>query len=295
MRVLVLPARVLPYPLPDPAGFAPRAPRLTRGSRVDARALAAALVEIGYRRAEVVEEAGEFALRGQIVDVGTPQRFVRAVLDVDTIETLHEFDPATQRSEAALAEAALSPLCLFASDVDVRRRLATWLVDHDCKGAAEAARDGHTPDWWEGFLGHVQSHRHVWEIAGRLVVCERETVHATARDAKHVGDVIGRVAHARTLRKVTFEHRAHRLVVDFARRGTFEHDNDLTEHVRAREPSDELAERGTHNLFVQLGQFPAESRTTLGKERRELGQASRQTPRRLQSHDAANSGKPGLA
>ena len=178
VRVVAVPARLLPYPLPHPASLPDRAPRLARGQRLDPRALAAELARAGYRRVEVVEEAGDFALRGQVVDVGTPERFVRVVLDLDVVESLHEFDPGTQRSGEPLEAAAVSPLQLFAADEGARADLAARLEREGCQALAEAALGGAAPELWQGLLGWVQDHLHAWELAPRLIVCERESVAA---------------------------------------------------------------------------------------------------------------------
>ncbi|MBI4915412.1 MAG: DEAD/DEAH box helicase, partial [Acidobacteria bacterium] len=192
VRVLVVPARALPYPLPEPSSLPARAPRLAAGMRLDPRALARELLTAGYRRVEVVEEAGEFALRGQVIDVGAPDRFVRAVLDVDVVEALREFDATTQRSGAALDAAAIPPLRLCEATDDERTRLASLLESHDCRGAADAALEGHTPQWWEGLLGWAVEHRHAWELGDRLVVCERDGVRA------EVERVFAALGHAQT-------------------------------------------------------------------------------------------------
>ncbi len=177
-RVLVVPARLLPYPLPPAAALAARSPVVAPGDRLDPAALARALAGVGYRRVEVVEEAGDFALRGQVVDVATPDRFVRFVLDVDTVEAVHEFDPATQRSGGALDRALIPPLRLFAAEPGDREALAARLEGEGCGGAAAAARAGSEPALWEGFLGWTQAHAHAWELAPRLVVCEADAVRA---------------------------------------------------------------------------------------------------------------------
>ena len=54
----------------------------------------------GYVRAEMVELPGQFAVRGGIVDVFSPEtpRPVRIELLGDTVESVREFDPRTQRS-----------------------------------------------------------------------------------------------------------------------------------------------------------------------------------------------------
>ncbi len=177
-RVLVVPARALPYPLPDPASLPGRAPRVGPGDRLDPAAFARTLAGAGYRRVELVEEAGEFALRGQILDLATPDRFIRVVLDVDLVETVHEFDPATQRSTAPLEGAGILPLRLFATDDETREALAVRLEEVGAPLAASAALDGTRPELWEGLAGWVQPHRRVWELLPALAVCEAAGVHA---------------------------------------------------------------------------------------------------------------------
>ncbi|HXC64846.1 MAG TPA: hypothetical protein VNZ67_10840, partial [bacterium] len=70
--------------------------------------LAAALVRLGYRREAAVEEPGQFAIRGGLVDLAVPDRDhpVRCEFFGDTLEQLRPFDIATQRS----ADAGEGPL-----------------------------------------------------------------------------------------------------------------------------------------------------------------------------------------
>ncbi len=73
--------------------------RVGVGGEVEIAELAAKLVDLGYKREEVVQEAGSFAVRGGIVDIwpaaGEP---VRMELFGDEVERLRTFDPASQRS-----------------------------------------------------------------------------------------------------------------------------------------------------------------------------------------------------
>src|SRR3972149_2573952 len=84
VRVLVVPARFLPYPLPPPDSLPARCPVLQVGQTLQPPEFARTLADAGYRRVEVVEEAGDFALRGQVLDLGTPERFARGLLAVGT-------------------------------------------------------------------------------------------------------------------------------------------------------------------------------------------------------------------
>jgi transcription-repair coupling factor (superfamily II helicase) len=66
----------------------------------------------GYVRAEMVELPGQFAVRGGIVDVFSPEtpRPVRIELLGDTVESVREFDPRTQRSIAPMNRTSVLPL-----------------------------------------------------------------------------------------------------------------------------------------------------------------------------------------
>ncbi len=86
--------------------------------RVDAEAdmveAARRLVEMGYTREYLVEGAGQFAVRGGILDFydpGLPQP-VRAEFFADRVERLRFFDPVDQRSRDALEEVEIYPVAL---------------------------------------------------------------------------------------------------------------------------------------------------------------------------------------
>ena len=73
---------------------------LRTGHEVDLDDLAHRLARLGYRRVPVVEEVGDFALRGGLIDFFTPgsDAPIRVELLGDEVETIREFDVATQRT-----------------------------------------------------------------------------------------------------------------------------------------------------------------------------------------------------
>jgi transcription-repair coupling factor (superfamily II helicase) len=107
--IVVASAVALAEAVPDaslrPAGF-----ELAKGDEVDLGAVAEDLVAAGYERVEQVEERGQFAVRGGILDVypATEDRAVRVELFGDEIESMRWFSTFTQRSlgEAELVELA---------------------------------------------------------------------------------------------------------------------------------------------------------------------------------------------
>src|SRR5215831_19339362 len=67
---------------------------------------------VGYARTEMVEMPGQFAQRGGIVDLFSPEtpRPVRIELLGDTVESVREFDARTQRSIAPVVRTTVLPL-----------------------------------------------------------------------------------------------------------------------------------------------------------------------------------------
>jgi transcription-repair coupling factor (superfamily II helicase) len=74
--------------------------RLAPGERIDMERLAVLLNANGYHRTESVQDSGEFAVRGGIVDLFPSGETEGLRLDFfgDEIESVRRFDPATQRT-----------------------------------------------------------------------------------------------------------------------------------------------------------------------------------------------------
>ena len=85
---------------------------LRRGESFDVENLLAHLNTVGYESADVVEMPGQYALRGGILDVYSPEaeRPVRIEFFGDEVESIRRFDPASQRSSNPMDEALLLPL-----------------------------------------------------------------------------------------------------------------------------------------------------------------------------------------
>ena len=103
-----------------------------------AAALVADLMRRGYRRADLVTQVGDFAVRGGVFDLFSPgyDRPLRLDFFGDTVESIHHFDAQTQRSEDGMDEASLLPLSLFPSGGSAAAALADYFVR---SGAAESA------------------------------------------------------------------------------------------------------------------------------------------------------------
>jgi transcription-repair coupling factor (superfamily II helicase) len=85
--------------------------RLAPGERIDRDRLTALLQANGYHRAETVQDPGEFAVRGGLVDLFPAGEEAGLRLDFfgDEIESVRAFDPATQRTTGRVEGFTLLP------------------------------------------------------------------------------------------------------------------------------------------------------------------------------------------
>ena len=93
----------------SPAELAAGTVVLAPGAGPDPVTIAARLVELGYSREALVEDRGQFSVRGGILDVfpAAADAPVRAEWSGDVVETLRLFDPENQRSVMAIPNASI--------------------------------------------------------------------------------------------------------------------------------------------------------------------------------------------
>jgi transcription-repair coupling factor (superfamily II helicase) len=96
----VVPERAFLTPLPPPEYLRSLLIPLAAGDRVDTAGLAETLVSYGYTRVPRVQLRGEFALRGEVLDIlmGGDDMAWRILLDFDRVESIRLFDPVDQSS-----------------------------------------------------------------------------------------------------------------------------------------------------------------------------------------------------
>ena len=84
---------------------------LVAGEEVDREGFLRILLDGGYERRPLVEERGEFCVRGGIIDLFPPlyDQPVRLEFWGDQVESIRGFDPANQRSQGALEELVVLP------------------------------------------------------------------------------------------------------------------------------------------------------------------------------------------
>ena len=109
--VVVAPWTALAQYVPSRETVRGKSVHLEVGQVLDRDALVTVLVSAGYQRMALVEERGEIAVRGHVLDLFPPQRErpIRIELIGDEVEQIREFDPASQRSEGSVSYAVAPP------------------------------------------------------------------------------------------------------------------------------------------------------------------------------------------
>ncbi len=104
---------------------------LSTGDTLDLDALREHLADMGYDAVTVIEEAGQYAVRGAIVDVFDPAWDfpARVELDGDEIASIRSFDLDTQRSIEALQSCTILPAGSVPLDLHAVQNLRAYLGD----------------------------------------------------------------------------------------------------------------------------------------------------------------------
>jgi transcription-repair coupling factor (superfamily II helicase) len=128
VSLVIAPVAAAMWRYQDPYIYLTLARVLAKDSEANHEELISHLASIGYARTEMVELPGQFAVRGGIVDVFSPEalRPVRIELLADTVESVREFDPRTQRSIAPVVRTTILPLAEWSAPAPGSREAEQW-------------------------------------------------------------------------------------------------------------------------------------------------------------------------
>jgi len=154
--IVISPVSATTILLRSPEYYADLARILRRGETFDIEKLLQHLNTVGYTATDVVEMPGQYAARGGILDVYSPEsdRPIRVEFFGDEIESMRKFDPASQRSSNPVDEATLLPLTETPINEEllgsINARLSGKRITGSTEAIEQAARDsgaGVFPGW----------------------------------------------------------------------------------------------------------------------------------------------------
>ncbi len=160
-RVIVTSPEALVQKLPPMAALDEAFIDLERGQRLDRQALVRFAARTGYVTDDRIDEPGEIAFLGEVVDVfpADAARPVRiALTGDDQIAEIRTYDPLTQRSEGEIEALSLGP----ASEL--------ILQPLETDDALLAAQEPRTPGFEHGLPGHYDRLQTLFDAAPRARV-----------------------------------------------------------------------------------------------------------------------------
>ncbi len=134
-----------------------------KGDSIDLEGLARQLVDRGYYRVSLVEEYGDFSIRGGVLDIFAPlyKWPLRFEFFGDELESLRLFHPSSQRSLGVLEEIMILPASEVILDAEARERAQQAVYEDVRKGNLTPAagnvwldklQEGHQFGAFEGIL-----------------------------------------------------------------------------------------------------------------------------------------------
>ena len=149
LRIVVAPIQAIIQPLPTPAALDANSLSLAVGQSYEPEKIASWLTDRGFERLDQVEQPGDFALRGGILDIFATADVdpVRLEFLGDEIESIRQFETGTQRSarELTSTRVTLPPDPAKALPIDTTMFMSylpanTLMVLHEPVEIAEVAR-----------------------------------------------------------------------------------------------------------------------------------------------------------
>ncbi len=112
--LVIAPVRALLEKFPDKNFYNKNSFEINKGDEVDFSGIKDKLIDLGYKRVPMAMDAGEFSIKGDILDIYTlyPSP-VRIEFFADTVEDIRMFDPNTQKSFKKLDSIRVLPLHNF--------------------------------------------------------------------------------------------------------------------------------------------------------------------------------------
>jgi len=176
--VFLIPAPALPARIPDPSLITKHTVTLKKNRPLDPEQLLRNLILAGYHRVDMVQDAGDVAPRGWVIDVhpGTDHA-LRIELDDDRVESLRYFDPSTQRSIGEeLEEIELLPMDLFPVRPEILRSLS-HRFSGEFPALSTAIGEGLQRRLWWGMQHLVHENtRNLLDLGEELLICDLDEV-----------------------------------------------------------------------------------------------------------------------
>src|SRR5580700_4414137 len=146
---------------------------IERDQDIPHRELLDFLSSAGYDKQTTCEMPGQFAVRGGIIDVFSPEATQPARIELlgDTIESIRAFDPNTQRSTNPVERATLLPLTEFVRGPEVLEKMRIPVASGREDGELPP---GYFPGWEFREMLRAERRSVLFDLAGEPLLIEDE-------------------------------------------------------------------------------------------------------------------------
>ncbi len=175
--LLIAPIQAALWRLKAPEYYRRLALSIVRDQSIPYEEMTNFLAGAGYERKTTCEMPGEYAVRGGIIDVFSPEATqpIRVELLGDTIESIRAFDPNTQRSTNPMERATLLPLSEFVLGAEVLEHQRVAAGSSDSSGREdEGLPAGYYPGWEFRTMAREQRNGVLFDLAAETVALEDE-------------------------------------------------------------------------------------------------------------------------
>jgi transcription-repair coupling factor (superfamily II helicase) len=171
--LLIVPIQAAVWRLREPEFYGELALTIARDQSIAHEALLTFLSSAGYDKQVTCEMPGQYAVRGGIIDIFSPEspQPIRVELLGDTIESIRAFDPNTQRSTNPVERAALMPLTEFPRHREVLDRLR---VPSASNREDDSPPEGFYPGWEFREVLHEERKSTILDLGPDPLVIEDE-------------------------------------------------------------------------------------------------------------------------
>jgi transcription-repair coupling factor (superfamily II helicase) len=152
-RIICVPAAAVAEPTIEKDDLSKLPIRIKKGDPVDSDDLTSRLINMGFVRRSIVEQLGDFAVRGGIIDIfpATTPEPIRIELFGDEVDSLRSFSVLTQRSLSRINSIVVLPLREIPVDSDAVEIVAESLSQDEAIALHQALGPNHAYDGLEFF------------------------------------------------------------------------------------------------------------------------------------------------
>ena len=126
--LVIAPVKALLEKFPNKNFYSKNSFKIKKDEELDYAGTIEKLVNLGYKRVPMAMDAGEFSIKGDILDIYTLYSSpVRVEFFADTVEDIRMFDPNTQKSFKKLENITIFPLHKFLLNDEIKKSFKSKL------------------------------------------------------------------------------------------------------------------------------------------------------------------------